>query len=101
MMNDLQSDLDVPYGTHPLGLQPGQAWVLYWDNGPGGPCGQSMRTTCEHAMLVIFDSETEMRSTLSEGIGRNPTAKRMCGVVGDYTSSGVFRVLDKRGTKGE
>jgi hypothetical protein len=74
-------------------LKAGMAWALYSDDGPGGPCGQSMRTTCSHSVLHIWQAESAMREALASGIGRNKKSRIMCGVVGDWTSGGVFGVV--------
>ena len=87
-------DLDRVYGEGiTIELKPGMAWALYSDNGPGGPCGQSCRTTCPHSVLAIWPDEDAMRATLANGIGRNKKARVMTGVVDEYTSGGVFRVM--------
>ncbi len=76
-----------------LCLKIGMAWALYADDGPQGPCGQSMRTMCSHSMLHVWDTEAEMREAMNRGIGRNSKARVMCGVVGEWTSGGVFGVV--------
>lgn len=74
-------------------LRPGMAWILYSDDGPGGPCGQSMRTTCPHTVLHVFTSEAEMRAYAEEGVGRNKKARVEYGVVDEWTAAGVFQVV--------
>jgi len=75
-----------------LNLKPGMAWALYSDNGPGGPCGQSMNITCPHSVFMTWPNEEKMREALKNGIGRNKNAKVLWGVVGDYSTGGIFRV---------
>lgn len=74
-------------------LKKGMAWALYADDGPSGPCGQSMRTTCSHSVLHVWQTEREMREAMNRGIGRNKKARIMCGVVGEWTSGGIFGVV--------
>lgn len=76
-----------------LCLKIGMAWALYADDGPQGPCGQSMRTTCAHSVLHVWNTEAEMREAMERGIGRNKKARIMCGVVGHWISGGVFGVV--------
>lgn len=76
-----------------LELKDGTAWALYFDDGPGGPSGQSMRTTCPHAVLHVWDNEQKMKKDMQHGLGRNKRARVMCGVVGEWTSGGVFGVV--------
>jgi len=50
-------------------------WILYRDNGPGGPCGQSCSATCSHSILALFPDEDAMRTALerdSGGIRKQP-----------------------------
>ena len=88
----IQNDMDTTEGLI-VRLKSGMAWALYSDDGPSGPCGQSMRITCSHSVLHVWDSEFEMRAALEAGIGRNKKARIMCGVVGEWTSRGVFGVV--------
>lgn len=87
-------DVDQTYGHGvTVDLQPGMAWALYADDGPGGPCGQSMRTTCPHSVLHVWPNEDAMRAALADGhIGRNKKARVIYGVVDEWTSPGVFQV---------
>jgi hypothetical protein len=39
----------------------GRAYVVYTDDGPIGPCGQSMATTCRWTRLHIFRDDEHMR----------------------------------------
>ena len=80
-----------------LDLKKGQGWVLYFDNGPSGPCGQSFRTVCPHAELHVFNDEDSLREFLASKPFRNPKGMQMLGVVGEWTSPGVFSVVDRRG----
>lgn len=88
------TDLDQTYGQSVLiNLKPGMAWALYFDDGPDGPCGQSMRTTCPHSVLHVWPNESDMRIAMQDGhIGRNKKARVMYGVVDEWSSPGVFRV---------
>jgi hypothetical protein len=74
-------------------LKPGMVWCLYADNGPGGPCGQSMRVTCNHASLYIFSNLEDFEKAREAGIGRNKKAYSMWGVVGEFTAGGVFSII--------
>lgn len=88
-------DVDQTYGRGvTIDLKPGTAWMLYMDDGPGGPCGQSMRTTCPHGVLHVWPNEDAMRAAMaaSGSVGRNKKAKVMYGVVDEWTSPGVFQV---------
>lgn len=87
-------ELDRTYGkdVH-VHLKPGMAWVLYTDNGPGGPCGQTMRVTCPHSVLHVFQNEDEMRAYAKEGLGRNKKGRVEYGVVDEWSASGVFQVV--------
>lgn len=66
--------------------------MIYFDDGPGGPCGQSMRTTCPHASIHIWDSEDKMREDLKTMTPRNPKARMMYGVVDQWSSPGIFSI---------
>jgi len=91
-------DLDQTYGAGALlDLKPGTAWLLYCDNGPGGPCGQSMRTTCPHSYLMTWPNEDAMRRDLQDAKWRNKKHTLMWGVVDEYTTGGVFRVINHSG----
>ena len=86
-------DVDLTYGQGvEIKLKPGMAWAIYSDDGPGGPCGQGGRTTCPHTVLMTWPNEEAMRKAREGGIGRNKKHRLMCGVVDEWTSSGVFRV---------
>lgn len=87
-------DVDRTYGEGvSIELKPGMAWALYADDGPGGPCGQSCRTTCPHSVLAVWPNEDAMRAAMANGFGRNRKARLMMGVVDDWTSGGNFRVM--------
>lgn len=85
-------DLDIADSVS-INLTAGMAWALYSDTGPSGPCGQSMRTTCAHSVLHVWANERDMREAMKRGIGRNKKARIMCGVVGEWTSGGIFGVV--------
>jgi hypothetical protein len=73
--------------------KPGTAWVLYSDDGPSGPCGQCMSTTCPWTILYVFKNEDEMREAVKGEIGRKGRkAKTIYGIIGDYTAGGRFMV---------
>lgn len=84
--------LDRTYGASAsIELKPGMAWMLYFDDGPGGPCGQDGRTTCPHAYLAIWPDEDAMREALKDGkYGRNRKARTMYGVVDNWSANGIF-----------
>lgn len=87
-------DLDRTYGKEVnLCLKPGMGWILYTDNGPGGPCGQTMRVTCPHSVLHVFPDEDSMRAYAEEGVGRNRKGRVEYGVVDEWSSAGVFQVV--------
>lgn len=87
-------DLDITYGRGiSFDLKPGMAWVLYFDDGPGGPCGQDCRTTCPHAHFTVYPDEQSMRDAMENYKPRNKKARIMHGVVDEYTAGGVFRVM--------
>ena len=89
----ISRDVDRTYGKGvSIELKPGMAWALYTDTGPGGPCGQSMRITCPHAVLKVWPNEDAMNAALEQGIGRNKRHTLFRGVVDEYTIGGVFRV---------
>ena len=86
-------DLDERGTT--LELREGMAWLLYTDQGPSGPCGQSMRITCPHAILHVWPSEQAMQDWLEVNkAGRTgQRAAIRLGVVGSY-SGGVMRIVN-------
>lgn len=87
-------DVDLTHGEEiVIKLKPGMAWALYHDKGPGGPCGQSMRVTCPHSVLMTWPNEDAMREALQDMKWRNKKHELMYGVVDDWTSGGVFRVI--------
>lgn len=89
-------DVDLTYGTGAtIDLKPGMGWAIYADNGPAGPCGQGGRTTCPHTVFHTWPDENAMRRALAEGLGRNKhrATLQLFGVVDEYTSSGLFRVV--------
>ena len=94
-MTKISQDIDQTYGEGVrLDLKPGMAWILYTDNGPGGPCGQSMRTTCPHSTLYLYSSEMRMREAIDEGsFIRNKKHRIQFGVVDNYTCGGLFRIV--------
>jgi hypothetical protein len=90
----VSKDLDQTYGAGvTIELKPGMAWALYCDDGPGGACGQSMRTTCPHSVLMTWPNETAMREDMNGKKWRNKKHRIMWGIVDDYTAGGVFRVV--------
>jgi hypothetical protein len=87
-------DLDQMYGeSTAVHFAPGTAWLLYSDAGPGGPCGQGMRTTCPHTYLMTWPNEAAMRQAMQQETWRNKKHQLMYGVVDEYTVGGVFRVI--------
>ena len=87
-------DVDQTYGAGvSIDLKPGMAWALYCDDGPGGPCGQSMRTTCPHSVLMTWPTEAAMREDMDGKKWRNQKHRIIWGVVDEYTAGGVFRVV--------
>jgi hypothetical protein len=77
-----------------IDLPPGAGWVLYADNGPGGPCGQSRSITCPHGLLMAFPNGDTMRQYMeNEFQARSQKHWLMWGVVDSYTAGGVFRVI--------
>ena len=72
--------------------RPGTAIMVYTDEGPNGPCGQSMSVTCPHMAVHVFRSETAMR----EFVDANPNwsrngkrAKLWWVIVGETSTSGA------------
>jgi hypothetical protein len=86
------TESDRTYGKPiSVDLKPGTAWAIYMDDGPGGPCGQSMRTTCPHAILCTWPNEDAMREAMKDkNFGRNKKAKVMFGVIDSWSSPGVL-----------
>ena len=88
------SDIDQTYGeTASVELRPGMGWALYSDDGPGGPCGQGMRTTCPHTVLMTWPDESSMKESLKVAKWRNKNHRLIFGVVDEYTAGGIFRVV--------
>lgn len=87
--------LDDPFGPlPPLELKPGTAFALYVDQGPSGPCGQSMDTTCPWAQLHLFDTYEELKEAK---IGRKGVkAHVIFGIVGEWSSPGHLTIVDNR-----
>lgn len=87
------TEVDQTYGQSiNIELKPGMGWSLYMDDGPGGPCGQGMRTTCPHAVLQIWPNQEAMAEGLKKK-PRNKDHKLMWGVVDEY-GVGVFRIIE-------
>ena len=85
--------LDADNCNETLDLSPGRALLIYTDDGPDGPCGQSMRTTCPHAVIHWFPSEAFMRTWIAENqnnLGRNKKCDVRMVVIGDWSSPGVI-----------
>lgn len=94
-MSEISRDVDQTYGQGvSVNLKPGMGWALYSDDGPGGPCGQSMRTTCPHTVLMTWPNETAMREALKDRKWRNQKHKLLFGVVDGFTVGGLFRVIE-------
>ena len=86
-------DLDYTYGEGvAIELKPGMGWAIYSDNGPGGPCGQSMRTTMPHITLFTWPDENLMLEYLKNAKWRNKKHVLVYGVVDGYTSGAVANV---------
>lgn len=84
-------DLDQ-HSPGTINLSPGMGIVIITDKGPSRPCGQSMRTTCEHASIHLFPNERSMREAMSGGVGRNGKKQDVrWGVVGEHTT-GVIQL---------
>lgn len=92
-MSERKIELDALIEDLEITLRPGMAWVLYMDNGPGGPCGQGGRTTCPHTTLYLFTNESDMRTAVANGIGRNKKAGLHLGVIGDWSSPSLMSVV--------
>lgn len=80
-------------GEATIHLKPGMAWLLYVDDGPGGPCGQDSRTTCPHAQFHTFPDEDAMRAFVATEPFRNPRHRMFYGIVGEWTTPGVMAVI--------
>lgn len=90
-MSDERFDLaDFHFTGRSVSFLPGMAWALYSDDGPSGPCGQSMSITCPWSILYVFKDEDELREAIkNESIGRKGRAwKVKQGVIGDWSSPG-------------
>ena len=56
--------------------------VVYRDNGPGGPCGQSMSTTRNWTRVYLFNTEQEALEWIRDnpiGKGRENPQYVICG----------------------
>ena len=76
LTNTWVEDTEIP-------LHKGNCLVVYSDEGPLGPCGQSMDTTCPHTYIHWFPDEAAMRRHLSkiDSIGRKGVRARIQYVV--------------------
>lgn len=88
------NEYDLKSSQLTLNLEQGMAWALYADDGPGGPCGQSSDITCPHSVFHIWPNVDAMNKDLeaSSTIGRNKKYRLMCGVIGDWSSGGRFKI---------
>lgn len=94
-------DMSNHYGQMPssIGTSDGSVLVIYTDDGPSGPCGQSMKTTCEHTRVYRFSSESRFRGfvgskSLIDVFGRKgKKAKVSIVVIGEW-STGYFEFTD-------
>lgn len=88
------TQIDKTYGTGAtIDLKPGTAWAIYSDQGPQGPCGQSMDTTCPHTVLMTWPNEEAMKAEMDSFKPRNKKHTLIWGVVDEYTAGGVFIVV--------
>ena len=77
--------------------KPGTAIVVYSDDGPSGPCGQGMETTCPHTAIHVFENEELMRSFCESHEwrnGKNWSVHAM--VVGEFHSTGMSLTIHKQ-----
>lgn len=76
-------------------LKPGMVVAMAMDAGPGGPCGQSMSTTCPWQHIHIFPDEATFRSwTAEHSIGRKGSRYlEAFAVLGDY-GTGHMRITN-------
>jgi len=87
-------DVDQTYGEGvTIKLKPGMAWALYSDEGPSGPCGQSVRAMSPRTVLMTWPNEAAMRSALEKSTMDGKKKQIKWGVVDEYTAGGIFRVI--------
>lgn len=83
------------YSAEPFALpalSPGMCVVVWTDKGPGGPCGQSMSTTCPWGGLAIFpDLETARDEIQARPPRRGDRFDLRYFVVGDF-GDGQFSI---------
>lgn len=92
------TDPDLTYGHGlTLDLKPGNAWMLYTDDGPTGPGGQDGRTNSPLTLIHTFENEDDMRSFVATFKPRARNGKVSCGVVDGYYAGSVLRFIDHRG----
>jgi len=84
-----------------LRLNPGNVLIIYTDQGPGGPSGQSMNITCPHTYIHHFQSYDHFKQICPDGVqnlgrkGKRPKFRMV--VVGEYGDHiEVFKHYEKR-----
>lgn len=75
-------------------LRPAMVLVVVMDDGPRGPCGQSMNVTCPHTTIHIFPDEAYMRDFFSAGGTREGIRERAryC-FIGEHSAPGVMNLI--------
>lgn len=72
MSDDTKESVDAEFPVRPLSA----VALVYTDEGPGGPCGQSCSTTSEWSRVYLFDDEDSARKWLdAQGAPRRKRAR--------------------------
>ncbi len=84
---------DITAAGRTLELSPGNVIAIFTDEGPDGPCGQSMSITCPHAVIHWFMDEEAFREWVKEqGPMRGRQARLRYAVLGSYSTHGTMGI---------
>jgi len=70
-----------------LTLKPGMAIAVISDDGPVGPCGQSMSITCPHTVIAVAPDEDSLKEWLSKGTRKGLRERTQYCVIGSHGSA--------------
>ena len=83
------------FTNNSLQLNIGNVLVIYTDDGPNGPCGQSCSVTAPHTYIYLYKTEDDFRKD-KKNIGRQgKNATIRFAVIGEWSNQGIFRLEKK------
>ena len=76
-------------------LNIGNVLVIYTDDGPSGPCGQSCSVTAPHTYISLFNSYDDFVKNKDKIGRRGKNGQLRFVVIGEWSNQGVFKLEKK------